>query len=285
MQTSATMKQIHTATMQKPATTKRPPSVNMQAPATTKKTSTATVRAPATTKQIHAATMRKPVTTKLLPAVNVQAPTATTQAPAATTQKPVTTKLLPTVNVQAPAATKQMSAAAKQIHTATIKKPATTKLLPATNTQTLAAIKQMPTATAQMPTTLASPTWKPSSNQAPMGQPATCQPFPSHASSKSQSTPLGNSQIRKSGKAISSKPNLGGTAAQFGSLPNGEWTDRLSVRIDNSSSLENWAWEQESNPKPGFLWAARPVDCRTAHPRFSRIEPHKLIPSVLTHAV
>ncbi|KAJ9056882.1 hypothetical protein DSO57_1028195 [Entomophthora muscae] len=33
------------------------------------------------------------------------------------------------------------------------------------------------------------------------------------------------------------------------------------------------AWEQESNLKPGFLWAAGPVDCRTTRPHFSGIEP------------
>ncbi|KAJ9055753.1 hypothetical protein DSO57_1000612 [Entomophthora muscae] len=46
-----------------------------------------------------------------------------------------------------------------------------------------------------------------------------------------------------------------------------------NIRIDNSSSLETQAWEQELNPEPGFLWAARPVDRRTAHPRFPGIEP------------
>ncbi|KAJ9066869.1 hypothetical protein DSO57_1005531 [Entomophthora muscae] len=46
-----------------------------------------------------------------------------------------------------------------------------------------------------------------------------------------------------------------------------------NVRIDNSSSLETRAWEQESNPNPGFLWAARPVDCGTTQLRFSGIEP------------
>ncbi|KAJ9087497.1 hypothetical protein DSO57_1032836 [Entomophthora muscae] len=45
-----------------------------------------------------------------------------------------------------------------------------------------------------------------------------------------------------------------------------------SVRIDNSSFLETWAREQESNPNPGFLQAARLVDRRTARPRFSGIE-------------
>ncbi|KAJ9061216.1 hypothetical protein DSO57_1022767 [Entomophthora muscae] len=79
----------------------------------------------------------------------------------------VTNKLPPTANVKAPATTKQTSAVTEQIS--------------ATNTQTLAAIKWMPTTTAQAPTTLASPTCKPSSNQAPMSQPATCQPLPSHA--------------------------------------------------------------------------------------------------------
>ncbi|KAJ9052255.1 hypothetical protein DSO57_1036040 [Entomophthora muscae] len=44
------------------------------------------------------------------------------------------------------------------------------------------------------------------------------------------------------------------------------------VRIANSSSLETQAWEQESNPEPGFLWAAGPVDCGTACPRFSGIK-------------
>ncbi|KAJ9063686.1 hypothetical protein DSO57_1038357 [Entomophthora muscae] len=36
------------------------------------------------------------------------------------------------------------------------------------------------------------------------------------------------------------------------------------VRIVNSSSLETWAQEQESNPDPGFLWATGPVDCLPA---------------------
>ncbi|KAJ9090266.1 hypothetical protein DSO57_1004176 [Entomophthora muscae] len=113
-----------------------------------------------------------------------------------------------------------------------VQAPAATKLLLVSNTQTLAAIEQMPAATAQAPITLASLPCKPSSNQSPMSQPATCQlpsslcpPIPA---GQSPSTPLGNSQIGKPGKAISPKPNLGGTAAQFGSLPNGEWTDRLS---------------------------------------------------------
>ncbi|KAJ9060304.1 hypothetical protein DSO57_1032204 [Entomophthora muscae] len=154
VQTSAAIKKIHTATMWKTATTKRSPAVSMQAPAATKKTSTSTVQAPT----VHA---QNPVTTKLLPA-------ATKQMSTATTQKPVTTKLLPAVNMQAPAATEQMFAATAQA-------PAATKLLPAANMQMLAA-------TAQALTTLASPTCKPSSNQAPMGQPATCQPLPSHAS-------------------------------------------------------------------------------------------------------
>ncbi|KAJ9080957.1 hypothetical protein DSO57_1019490 [Entomophthora muscae] len=47
----------------------------------------------------------------------------------------------------------------------------------------------------------------------------------------------------------------------------------LSVRIDNSSSLETRAREQESNPNPGSPWAAGPVDCRTSRPRFSGIKP------------
>ncbi|KAJ9082119.1 hypothetical protein DSO57_1007451 [Entomophthora muscae] len=44
------------------------------------------------------------------------------------------------------------------------------------------------------------------------------------------------------------------------------------LRIDNSSFLETRAREQESNPHPGFLWAARLVDRRTACLRFSGIE-------------
>ncbi|KAJ9066123.1 hypothetical protein DSO57_1012757, partial [Entomophthora muscae] len=46
-----------------------------------------------------------------------------------------------------------------------------------------------------------------------------------------------------------------------------------AVRIDNSSSLETQAWEQESNPNPRFPWAAGPVDQRTTHLCFSGIEP------------
>ncbi|KAJ9051236.1 hypothetical protein DSO57_1006488 [Entomophthora muscae] len=33
-----------------------------------------------------------------------------------------------------------------------------------------------------------------------------------------------------------------------------------NVRIDNYSSLETWAWELKSNPKPRSLQAAWPVD-------------------------
>ncbi|KAJ9078349.1 hypothetical protein DSO57_1007386 [Entomophthora muscae] len=137
----------------------------------------------------------------------------------------VINKLSPAATKQTSATNMQTSAAIKQIHIASMWKPTTTKLLPVANTQTLAAIKQMPTATAQAPTTLASPTCRPSSNQAPMGQPATFQPpaslCPLMPAGQSPSTPLENSQIWKSGKAISPKPNLEGTAAQFGSLPNG----------------------------------------------------------------
>ncbi|KAJ9084455.1 hypothetical protein DSO57_1024239 [Entomophthora muscae] len=45
------------------------------------------------------------------------------------------------------------------------------------------------------------------------------------------------------------------------------------VRIDNASSLKTQAWEQGLNPKPGFLWAAGPVNRGTACPCFSGIEP------------
>ncbi|KAJ9088389.1 hypothetical protein DSO57_1023622 [Entomophthora muscae] len=184
------------------------PAANVKAPIATKQTSATNVQTSAAIKQIHTSTMRKPAITKRSPAVSMQAPTATVQAPAASTQK-----------------------------------PATTKLLPAANTQALAAIKQMPTTTAQAPTTLASPTCKPSSNQAPMGQPATCQPSaslcPPMPAGQSPSTPLGNIHIGKSGKKISPKPNLGGTAAQFGSLPNGEWTDRLSNNGNHAPNSVN----------------------------------------------
>ncbi|KAJ9050117.1 hypothetical protein DSO57_1017454 [Entomophthora muscae] len=44
------------------------------------------------------------------------------------------------------------------------------------------------------------------------------------------------------------------------------------VRIDNSSFLETRAQEQESNPDPGLLWAARLVDRGTARLRFSGIK-------------
>ncbi|KAJ9071850.1 hypothetical protein DSO57_1033065 [Entomophthora muscae] len=43
--------------------------------------------------------------------------------------------------------------------------------------------------------------------------------------------------------------------------------------IENSSSLETRAQEQVLNPKLEFLWAAGPVNCGTAHLRFSGIEP------------
>ncbi|KAJ9057739.1 hypothetical protein DSO57_1019816 [Entomophthora muscae] len=46
-----------------------------------------------------------------------------------------------------------------------------------------------------------------------------------------------------------------------------------TVRIKNSSSLKTRAQEQELDLNPGFLWAARPVDHRTACLRFSRIKP------------
>ncbi|KAJ9056504.1 hypothetical protein DSO57_1032450 [Entomophthora muscae] len=51
-----------------------------------------------------------------------------------------------------------------------------------------------------------------------------------------------------------------------------EWKITTSVSIDNSSSLETQAREQELNPDPGFLQAAGPVDRRTTHPRFFGIE-------------
>ncbi|KAJ9084051.1 hypothetical protein DSO57_1028254 [Entomophthora muscae] len=46
----------------------------------------------------------------------------------------------------------------------------------------------------------------------------------------------------------------------------------INVRIDNSSSLETQAREQELNPDPGFLQDAGPVDRRTTRPRFFGIE-------------
>ncbi|KAJ9049383.1 hypothetical protein DSO57_1025204, partial [Entomophthora muscae] len=63
-QTSTAIKQINTATMQKPIATKPLPTVNAQAPTATKQTSTTTARAPMATKQIHA-------TTKLLSTTNL----------------------------------------------------------------------------------------------------------------------------------------------------------------------------------------------------------------------
>ncbi|KAJ9049333.1 hypothetical protein DSO57_1025640 [Entomophthora muscae] len=121
-------------------------------------------------------------------------------------------------NAQTPAVIKQVSAVTTQ--------------KTAANTQTPAAIEQMHTATAQAPVALASPICNPSTNQAPMSQPAIFQSpaslFPPMPAGQSLFTLLGNSQIGKPGKEISPKPNLEGTAAQAGSLPNGKWTDRLS---------------------------------------------------------
>ncbi|KAJ9051233.1 hypothetical protein DSO57_1039163 [Entomophthora muscae] len=90
---------------------------------------------------------------------SAQTPAVTKKTSAATMQKPTTTKPLPTFNLQVSIAIKQMS-------TTTMKKPTATKLLPT-------AIEQMHTATAQAPATLASPTCKPSANQASMSQPVT----------------------------------------------------------------------------------------------------------------
>ncbi|KAJ9086428.1 hypothetical protein DSO57_1004151 [Entomophthora muscae] len=53
----------------------------------------------------------------------------------------------------------------------------------------------------------------------------------------------------------------------------GSQNPETAVRIDNSSSLETWAQKKGLNLKPGFLWAARPVNRRTARPCFSGIEP------------
>ncbi|KAJ9084880.1 hypothetical protein DSO57_1019520 [Entomophthora muscae] len=46
-----------------------------------------------------------------------------------------------------------------------------------------------------------------------------------------------------------------------------------TVRIDNSPPLETQAQEWESNPEPGFPWAAGPMDCGTTCLYFSGIEP------------
>ncbi|KAJ9084038.1 hypothetical protein DSO57_1028242 [Entomophthora muscae] len=45
------------------------------------------------------------------------------------------------------------------------------------------------------------------------------------------------------------------------------------VKIDNSSPLETQAWERDSNPGPGSLQAARPMDCWAARPCFLGIKP------------
>ncbi|KAJ9051593.1 hypothetical protein DSO57_1003146 [Entomophthora muscae] len=50
-------------------------------------------------------------------------------------------------------------------------------------------------------------------------------------------------------------------------------TSGSKLLIDNSSSLETQAREQESNPDPRPPRAAGPVDQRTARPRFAGIEP------------
>ncbi|KAJ9072691.1 hypothetical protein DSO57_1024726 [Entomophthora muscae] len=49
--------------------------------------------------------------------------------------------------------------------------------------------------------------------------------------------------------------------------------DYSSSTSPNHENPETRARKQGSNPKPGFLWAARPVDCGTACPLFSGIEP------------
>ncbi|KAJ9087931.1 hypothetical protein DSO57_1028179 [Entomophthora muscae] len=52
----------------------------------------------------------------------------------------------------------------------------------------------------------------------------------------------------------------------------GPQLSRTLVRIENSSSLETQAQEQDSNPNPGSPRAAVPMDCGAAHPHFSGIE-------------
>ncbi|KAJ9062775.1 M-phase phosphoprotein 8 [Entomophthora muscae] len=53
-------------------------------------------------------------------------------------------------------------------------------------------------------------------------------------------------------------------------------------RIDNSPPLEPQAQERELNPEPG---SPGPMDHRTARPHFSGIEPCKLKPKMMAHAV
>ncbi|KAJ9058049.1 hypothetical protein DSO57_1016389 [Entomophthora muscae] len=126
--------------------------------------------------------------------------------------------------------------ATKQIHTITTQKPATTKPFPAAN-------MQMHVATAQASTKFASPTCKPPKNQPSVSQSSACQqpslcalqhtccqppsPCPLMPGCQSPSTPWVNCQIGKPERAISPKPNLGETAVQVGSLPNGERINRL----------------------------------------------------------
>ncbi|KAJ9049211.1 hypothetical protein DSO57_1027059 [Entomophthora muscae] len=45
------------------------------------------------------------------------------------------------------------------------------------------------------------------------------------------------------------------------------------VRIDNSPPLELQAQERESNLEPGFPQASGPMNCGTAYPHFSGVEP------------
>ncbi|KAJ9078036.1 hypothetical protein DSO57_1010856, partial [Entomophthora muscae] len=48
---------------------------------------------------------------------------------------------------------------------------------------------------------------------------------------------------------------------------------RETVKIDNSSPPETQAQERDSNPGPGSLRAAGPMDCWAARPCFLGIEP------------
>ncbi|KAJ9086578.1 hypothetical protein DSO57_1002703 [Entomophthora muscae] len=187
---------------------------------------------PATTKQMSAVNMQTS-------AVSKQMFTTTAQAPATITQKPVTTKLLPAVNVQAPAATKQMSTTTAQAPAATTQKPVTTTCHLLSTCRRLLPLSRCPPPLHRRPPLFPAPPASHPQTRHPWASllPASlCPPMPA---GQSPSTPLGNSQIGKSGKPISLKPNLGGTAAQFGSLPNGEWTDRLSNNENHAPNLVN----------------------------------------------
>ncbi|KAJ9051377.1 hypothetical protein DSO57_1005085 [Entomophthora muscae] len=78
----------------------------------------------------------------------------------------------------------------------------------------------------------------------------------------------------KHAKAIYDPGCVGVTISKLFVWRNKLVTDKtVTVRIDNSSSLETWAQEQDSNPDPRFPWATSPMDQRAVCLHFPEVKP------------